>query len=231
MGGLVGRSHLITFSKSYENLKKLWGLSQMLTELQGAAVDVLHVCRRIPLGGNHDWPKREEQHELPLRTLWGVRLCLEQIQRVCQGAQRLPMGMALDRGLRCTLQILYGPLVISPVHKVHRQFGCGLTYTRAKGLLEPHPNLLMPPRPSAHWDPFVEELLIQGMAEPVASGHCPIRPERSPTGLHQLVLAGQGVTLHLDVFPRLLDARRYGGDRELHASHTRGGQQLLVGGP
>src|SRR2546421_9874072 len=46
MGGLVGRSHLIKFPKSYENWKKLWGLSQMFTELPGAAVDALHVgCR------------------------------------------------------------------------------------------------------------------------------------------------------------------------------------------
>jgi hypothetical protein len=45
------------------------------------------------------------------------------------------MGMALDRGLRCTLQILYGPLVVSPVRKVHRQFGRGLACTWAKGPL------------------------------------------------------------------------------------------------
>src|SRR5262249_5795664 len=135
MGGLVGRPHLIKFPKSYENRKKLWGLSQVLTELPGAAVDTLHVCRRIALGGNHDWPKREEQPELPLRTLGSVQLCLEQIQRACQVAQRLPMGMALDRGLRCTLQILHGPMVVAPVCKVHRQFGRGLACTWAKGLL------------------------------------------------------------------------------------------------
>jgi hypothetical protein len=45
------------------------------------------------------------------------------------------MGMALDSGLRCTLQILYGPMVVSPVRKVHRQFGRGLACTWAKGLL------------------------------------------------------------------------------------------------
>src|SRR5262245_66182736 len=33
MGGLVGRSHLIKFSQSDENLKELRGLSQVLTEL------------------------------------------------------------------------------------------------------------------------------------------------------------------------------------------------------
>src|SRR5262245_26186874 len=134
-GGLVGRPHLITSPKSYENWKKLWGLSQVFTELPGAAVDALHVGCRIPLGGNHDWPKREEQHELPLCTLWGVRQRLEQIQGACQVAQRLPLGMALDRGLRCPLQILHGPMVVAPVCKVHRQFSRGLARTWAKGLL------------------------------------------------------------------------------------------------
>src|SRR5215470_13135316 len=121
---------------------------------------------------------------------WSVRLCLEQIQRVRQVAQRLSMGMALDSGLCGTLQILDSSLVISPMHKVHRQFGRGLTGTWAKGLLEPHPNLVMPPRPAAHWDLFVEELLIQSMAESITGGHCPIRPDCCPAGLHQLVLAG-----------------------------------------
>jgi hypothetical protein len=73
---------------------------------------------------------------LPLRTLWGVRLCLEQTACVREpSASRWAWRwIAISR----TLQILWhGRLVISPVHRVHRQFGCGLTYTQAKGLLEP----------------------------------------------------------------------------------------------
>jgi hypothetical protein len=86
----------------------------------------------------------------------------------------------------------------------------------------PRPNLLMPAPTSAHRHPLVDQFLIQGMAEPVAGGYRPIRPYRSPAGLHQLVLVGQGVTLHLDVFVRTLHARRHCGDRELHAGHARG---------
>jgi hypothetical protein len=45
------------------------------------------------------------------------------------------------------------------------------------------------------------------------------------------VLASQGFALHLDVFPRMLDARRHCCNRELHTRHARSGQQILVCGP
>src|SRR5262245_39562619 len=119
------------------------------------------------------------------------------------------MRVTLDSSRRRVLQILHGSVVVASLLKVHRQFCRDLVSTRAESHLQPCPNLLMPSHASAHWYLLVDQFLIQGMAEPIASSHRPIRPYRSPTGLHQLVLVGQGVTLHLDVFPYLLDARRH----------------------
>ena len=65
------------------------------------------------------------------------------------------------------------------------------------------------------------------MAKPVACSHRPIWPHDRPSGLHHLVLAGQRVTLRLDLLLRLLDSRRHRGDGELHARHTRCGQEFL----
>src|SRR5262249_610479 len=126
------------------------------------------------------------------------------------------MRVALDSRLRGVLQILYGPDEVAPLRKMHCQFGRDLVSTWTERHLQSRPNLLMPAHAPAHWHLLVDQFLIQGMAEPVASGDCPIRPYRSPAGLHQLVLAGPGGPLHLDVFPDMLDARRHCSAGELH---------------
>src|SRR4029453_7154506 len=119
-------------------------------------------------------------------------------------------------------------MIVAPFCKVHRQFGRNLASTWAKSLLQLSTNLLMPPHAPTHWHLLVEHLLIQGMAEPVARRTRPPRPDRHPAGLHQLMPTGQGVTLALPIFPRLLDARCHRCDGELHTPPPRGGQEFLV---
>src|SRR5262249_62199180 len=104
------------------------------------------------------------------------------------------------------LQILHSPVEVAPLRKVHCQFGCDLVRTWTERHLQSRPNLLMPAHAPAHWHLLIDQFLIQGMAEPVASGDCPVRPYRSPAGVHQLVLAGPGGPPHFDIFPPMPNA-------------------------
>src|SRR5262249_27480688 len=119
------------------------------------------------------------------------------------------MRVALDSRRRRVLQILYGPVEVAPLRKMHCQFGRDLVSTWTERHLQSRPNLRLPAHAPADGALLVVQSLIQAMADPVARGACPIRPSRGPPGLPQRVLGSQGGTLPLDVSPGMLAARRH----------------------
>ena len=130
----------------------------------------------------------------------------------------------------CELQISYGSAVIPALIKMHRQLSRDLYRPLAIASLfsfaDPAVPLLAPP--DGH--PFVPEVLIHGVAKPVACRHRPVRPFADTRPAEKLLTPGQLLT----VFLYLSDVSCYRGGRrggrELRPCETGGLQQPSVFG-
>src|SRR5262245_59569439 len=104
--------------------------------------------------------------------------------------------------------ILHGLGELLSAFEMHGQSRGNLPTVFSISCLFAPTNTLMHSGLAGGWDTFVDDVLIEGMTEPVARGHRPVRPGVDATRLQKLPTARQRFTPRLRLHHVGVEARR-----------------------
>src|SRR5919106_6964883 len=115
---------------------------------------------------------------------------------------RLQLRISAQGIFRGILAILYGPLIVPALLEVHRQLGGALPSLRSVPQLGARANT------ACRWQTGIDDFLIEGMHESIASCYRPVWPGLLATRLQQLPPACPPLTIFFNVHYFRRQARR-----------------------